>query len=105
MFRLELKEATHQYWGDIKPHTYVGGKEPIDSVFHTLDLEVTFTLQLSFHEDVEDHCTVLADITTRSAIGKQEFRVVHPHSRRLSLKNKRARSKYIQLLEAIDDGA
>ncbi len=44
MFRLGLKEATHQYWGDIKPHTYEGGKEPIDAVFHTLDLKVTSTL-------------------------------------------------------------
>jgi hypothetical protein len=35
MFCLGLKEATHQYWGDIKPHTYVGGKEPIDALFHT----------------------------------------------------------------------
>jgi hypothetical protein len=44
MFRLGLKEATHQYWGDIEPHTYVGGKEPIDAFFHTLNLEVTSTL-------------------------------------------------------------
>ncbi len=65
MFCLGLKEAAHQYWGIIEPHTYVGGKEPIDAVFHTSDLEVTSTLQLSFHKGVGDHCTVLVDITTR----------------------------------------
>jgi hypothetical protein len=37
------------------------------------------TLQLSFHEGVGDHRTALVDITTSSsAIGKQEFRVLHP---------------------------
>jgi hypothetical protein len=78
----------------------VGGKEPIGTVFHTLDLEVTSTLQLSFHKGVGDHCTVLVDISTRSAIGKQELRVVHPHAQGLSLTNKIAQSKYIWLLEA-----
>ncbi len=99
MLRMGLEEATHQHWGDIKPHTCVGGKEPIDAVFHTLDLKVISTLQLSFHEGVRDHRTVLVDISTRSAIGKQEFQVVHPHARRLNLKNKRARAKYLRYLE------
>jgi hypothetical protein len=84
MLRMGLEKATHQHWQDIEPHTYVGGKEPIDAVFHTLDLKVTSTLQLSFHEGVGDHRTVLVDISTWSAIGKQEFQVVHPHARRLS---------------------
>jgi hypothetical protein len=49
MFCLGLKKATHQYWGGIEPHTYVGDKEPIDPVFHTSELKVTSTLQLSSH--------------------------------------------------------
>jgi hypothetical protein len=44
MFCLGLKEPMHQHWGDIEPHTYAGGKEPIDAIFHTSDLEVTSTL-------------------------------------------------------------
>jgi hypothetical protein len=75
-----LEEATHQHWGDIKPHTYVRGKEPIDAVFHSPDLKVTSTMQLSLHEGVGDLWTVLVDISTWSAIGKQEFNVVHPHA-------------------------
>ncbi len=99
MLRMGLEEAMHQHWGDIKPHTYVGGKEPIDAVFHTLDLKVTSALQLSFHEGVGDHRTVLVDISTWSAIGKQEFQVVHPHAWRLNSKNDRARAKYLCCLE------
>jgi hypothetical protein len=99
MLGMGLEEAMHQHWGDIEPHTYIGGKEPIDAVLHTPDLKVTSTLQLSFHEGVGDHKTVLVDISTWSAIGKQDFQVVHPHARRLNLKNNRTRSKYLCHLE------
>jgi hypothetical protein len=97
--QMGLEEATHQHWGDIKPHTYVGGKEPIDAVFHNPDLEVTSTLQLSFYDGVSDHRTVLVDISTWSAIGKQEFPVVHPHAWRLNSKNNSGRVKYLRYLE------
>jgi hypothetical protein len=99
MLRVGLEEVMHQHWGDIEPHTYVGGKEPIDAVFHTPDLEVKSTLQLSFHEGIGDHRTVLVDISTWSAIGKQEFQVIHSHVRRLNLKNDRARAKYLRYLK------
>ncbi len=99
MVRMGLEEATHKHWGSIEPHTYVGGKEPIDAVFHSPDLNVTTTMQLSFHEGVGDHCTVLVDISTWSAIGQQEFKVVHPHVRQLNSKNDRARSKYLRHLD------
>jgi hypothetical protein len=100
MVQMGLEEATHKHWGSLEPHTYVGGKEPIDTVFHSPDLNVTATMQLSFHEGVGDHCTVLVDISTWSAIGKQEFKVVHPHTRQLNSKNDRARLKYLRHLEA-----
>jgi hypothetical protein len=99
MLGMGLEEAMHQHWGDIKPHTYVGGKEPLDAVIYTPDLEVTFTLQLSFHKGVGDHRTVLVDISTWSAIGKQEFQVVQPQAWRLNSKNAIARSKYLCHLE------
>jgi len=46
MARMGLEEATHKNWGSLEPHTYVGGKEPIDAVFHSPDLDVTATMQL-----------------------------------------------------------
>ena len=62
-------------------------------------LDVVSTMQLSFHEGIGDHRTSLVDVTTFSAIGKQEFKVVHPAARRLCSGNARAREKYVAYLE------
>jgi hypothetical protein len=51
------------------------------------DLEITSVLQLSFHEGVGDHRTVIGDISTSSTIGKFERQVVTPQARRLATKN------------------
>jgi hypothetical protein len=99
MLKIILREATHQGWGINKPHTYFRGTEPIDGVWHSHNLEVTAPLQLSFHEGVGDHSSALVDVTTALAIGKQEFRVIHPSTRRLSSRKIRPRSKYIAHLE------
>jgi hypothetical protein len=94
-----LVEAMHQHWGTVEPHTFIGGVDPIDWVWHTPDLEVSALVQLSFHEGLGDHRTVLVDITMQSAIGKHEFRVVQPEACRLNLTNTRVRSRYIAHLE------
>jgi hypothetical protein len=87
LLAMDLREATHSQWEEREPHTYVRGLEPIDAIWHTQDLDVISTLQLSFHEGVGDHCLVLVNTTMKSAIGKQEFKVVHPHGRRLRSQN------------------
>ena len=56
-------------------------------------------VQLSFHEGLGDHHTVLVDITTHSAIGKHDFKVVRPEACRLNSTNTRVRSRYILYLE------
>jgi hypothetical protein len=99
LLAMGLRKATHSQWGETEPHTNVRGLEPIDAVWHSQDLEVVSTLQLSFHKGVGDHCLVLVDITTKLAIGKQEFKVVHPHGRCLSSQNDCARRKYLRHLE------
>jgi hypothetical protein len=99
LLAMGLRKATHSQWGEMEPHKYVRGLEPINAVWHSQDLEVVSTLQLSFHEGVGDHCLVLVDITMKSAIGKQEFKVVHPHGRGLSSQNDCARTKYLRHLE------
>jgi hypothetical protein len=78
---------------------YFRWTEPIDDVWPSHQLVITFTMQLSFHEGVGDHRSVLVTITTDLAIEKQEFRVVHPNACRLSSRNKQARLKYISHLE------
>jgi hypothetical protein len=99
LLSMGLAEATQRNWGIVEPHTYIGGTEPIDGVWHTPDLEVYAVSQLSFHEGLGDHQTVLVDITTHSAIGKHDFKVIHPEAWRLNSSNSRVRSRYISYLE------
>jgi hypothetical protein len=87
LIAMGLTEATHHHWGDKEPHTYISGVEPINGVWHTPDLKVLAVLQLSFHKGVSNHHTVLVNITTYSTIGRQEFKVVHPHAWRLNSPN------------------
>jgi hypothetical protein len=88
-----LTEATHHHWGDKEPHTYIGGMEPTDGVWHTPDLKV---LQYySYHST--SGWAIIAQF--RSAIRRQEFKVVHPHARRLNSTNHWARLRYNQHLE------
>jgi hypothetical protein len=52
--------------------------------------------QLSFHEGVGAHRTVVVDISTRSMIGQQEYKVVRPTARRLVTRNKACLHKYLE---------
>ena len=99
LLSMGLVEATQQNWGNVEPHTYIGGTEPIDGVWHTPDLEVSAVSQLSFHEGLGDHRTVLVDITTHSAIGIHDFKVIRPEARRLNSANSTVRTRYISYLE------
>jgi hypothetical protein len=74
-----MVKTTHCYWGDSEPNTYIDRLQPIDSVYHSQDLKVMVVAQLSFHKGVSNnHHTVLVDISTRSMIGQQEYRVIRP---------------------------
>jgi hypothetical protein len=75
-----LQEATQPNWGTSEPHTYVRGTEPINAIWFFPELTITLTMQLSFHKGVGDHRRVLVDISTKSAIGKQEFCMAHPQA-------------------------
>jgi hypothetical protein len=99
LLNMGLQEATQANWGSSELHTYVRGTEPIDGVWLSLELETTLTMQLFFHKRVGDHRIVLADVSTASAIGKQDFQVVQPHARQLSSTNVRAWTKYLPFLE------
>jgi hypothetical protein len=99
LWNMGLQEATQPNWGTSEPHTYVRGMEPIDAVWFLPELTITLTMQLSFHEGVGDHRTVLVDISTSSAIGKQEFCGAHPQAQRLTSTNAKARTKYLTFLK------
>jgi hypothetical protein len=95
-FRLGMVEATHMQWHGEEPHTYIDGSAPVDGVYHSPNLEVMAIAQLSFHEGVGYHRTVLVDVTTRLAIGQQEFRVVRLLAWKLSTKNKASTKTYLK---------
>ncbi len=95
-FKLGLVKATHAQWHGEEPHTYIDGSVPIDGVYHSPNLEVMAIVQLSFHDGVGNHRTVLVDVTTRLAIGHQEFRVVRLLARKLSTKNKASTKTYLK---------
>ncbi len=67
-FRLGMVEATHTQWHGEEPHIYIDGSAPSDRVYHSPNLEVMAIAQLSFHEGVGNHHTVIVDVTTRLAI-------------------------------------
>ena len=75
------------------------GSIPIDGVYHTRDLEIVSTVQLSFHESVGDHRSVLVDISTRSAIGELGFKIVQPKARKLSSSNEKRSAQYRKYVE------
>jgi hypothetical protein len=99
LFCLGLQEATHEHWGDLEPRTFVyGDGKPINGVYHTPDLTIMVLTQLSFHEGVGNHRTVLVDISTSSAIGKFERRVIPPKVRRLVKRNENSMNAYLQFI-------
>ena len=83
LFELGLVEATHQTWtNNTLPNTHIDGSIPIDGLYHSQELEPS-TMQLSFHEGVGDHRTLIVDVTTRSLIGMDKFKIIRPTARRL----------------------
>ena len=99
LFSLDLEEATHLFWTDEEPHTYIDGKIPIDGVYHSRELEIVSSLQLSFHEGVGDHRTVLVDITSRSLLGQDKFKILRPAARRLNSSDKTSTERYVKYVE------
>ena len=56
-------------------------------------------MQLSFHEGVGDHRTVIVDVSSRSLIGKDKFKICRLLARRLSSTNHACALRYISYVE------
>lgn len=97
---LDLREVTHRFWKDgEEPHTFAFGRQPIDGIFATPDLDVKNFLSLSFHESVGDHRSMIIEITTASAIGKFQGKIVRPTTRRLTTKQNASVRRYNTIIE------
>lgn len=92
---IELHEMGSKYWPrNMEPRTYVDGSIPIDGIFCTPDIDVTNFLALSFHESVGDHRTLIIELSTASVIGRYQGNIVHPTSRRLTIRQPSAVKAY-----------
>ena len=80
---LDLEEFTHKYWGAHQPYTHINGKIPIDGGYKSPEIEVLNVCMLPFLESPGDHCAFTIDISTRSLLGKFQYKVCRPVSRRL----------------------
>ena len=59
---INMREISHDFWDrGIEYNTHVCGKQPIDGIYATPDIDVQGFLALSFHESVGDHRTSLID--------------------------------------------
>ena len=97
--RIELKEAVHAMTPGQGPKTHFRGKQSIDGIWYTPDLELKGASYLSFDADMGDHRPVMADFTEASLLGVNLPNIVPPDARRLTCKIERIRSKYIKDLE------
>lgn len=97
---IDLREITHKYWPDgVEPHSFAYGSRAIDGIYATPDIDVTSLLSLSFQESVGDHRSMIIEISTASAIGKFQGKIVQPTTRRLTTKQKASVEKYNHILE------
>ncbi len=99
LLALGLVEALHNSWDTYEPNTHVSGSKPIDGIYHSSNLEITSSMMLSFHEGVGDHRTLLNDITARSLLGTDGFKIVRPAARRLTCTNKKSVEQFIKYVE------
>ncbi len=82
------------------PKTHFRGKDPIDGIWITPDLDVLGASYLPFHADIGDHWPVVADISLTSIIGQEMKQIVPEKSHHLNSKIGQVRDRYNQKLEA-----
>ncbi len=99
LLHLGLHKATHTNWEGPELQMYVyGDGNLIDGVYHTSDLKITSLMQLSFRKGIGDHRLVIIDVTTSSAIGRFERRVIPPRAHCLATRNKYNVKSYLKFV-------
>ena len=96
---IQMNEAVHSVVPGPGPNTHFRGKEAIDGIWFSSDLDLISASYLPFHADLGDHRPVVADFTMESVLGKNLKKIVPPKARRLNSKVKKIRQEYINRLE------
>ena len=92
---LRMSEAVHACTPGDGPKTWFRGKDSIDGIWFSDELELVCASYLPFHGDIGDHRPVLVDFTVQSLLGLNLPRIVHASARRLNSSVERIRQPYI----------
>ena len=86
---LQMREVVHSETKGPGPKTWFGGKDPIDDIWVSSDIDAIGASYLPFDGTLGDHWPVMTDITTSLVREKQLKNIVLPQAPRLNSKVKR----------------
>ena len=98
---IDINPSVHSITPGTSPKTWFRGKEAIDDIWFSSDLEVIAASYLPFHGDIGDHRPVIADATIQSILGTNLPKIIPPVARRLNSKVDRICIPYTEKIEAL----
>ena len=96
---LNLREVVNYHTGTRGPKTYFRGKDAIDGIWVSEEIEISAAAYLPFDPELGDHRPVVVNISKRTLLGVDGPKIKPAAARRLNSKVKRIRQKYIDRLE------
>ena len=75
---IDMHPAVDSTTSGTSPKTWFRGKEAIDDIWFSSDLEVIAASYLPFHGDIGDHRPVIADATIQSILGTNLPQIIPP---------------------------
>ena len=96
---LGLRDAMLDTIGnEVLPASYVNGKDPIDSIWVSANVEIVRSVSLPFDQGVGDHRPIMIDVSTTSVMGTSVPPTPSVRARKLKLGDPRIIKKYLDLL-------
>ena len=94
-----LEEFSQKFYGRTPPNTFMRGTHAIDAAIKTLRLEIAYFGLLPFYESPGYHRAMVVGITTRSMLGRFEWKVARPISRKLVTTNAMCLTHYLLITD------
>ena len=94
-----LEEFSQKFYGRAPPNTCMRGTHPINAAIKTSRLEITDFGLPPFYESPGDHRAMVVGITTRSMLGRFEWKVARPISRKLVTTNAMCLARYLLITD------
>ncbi len=96
--KTKKEDFSQKCWGPKAPNTHPAGKSPINRVFKSPEVEIVNLCMLTFAESPGDHQSLCFDISTRSLLGKFQYKVCCLVSRRLVTSQPSAVRRYNKIV-------